>query len=43
MQAVSFRAITASTIQLRIDSVTEPGGQRYDRTVISDVLIAGQG
>lgn len=40
LQAVSFPAVTASTIRLRIDAVTAPGIARYDHTVISDVLIA---
>lgn len=40
VQAVTFPAVTASTIRLRIDAVTAPGEAQYDHTVISDVLIA---
>lgn len=41
VQAVTFPAVTAAIVRLRIDAVTVPGEARFDHTVISDVLIAG--
>jgi hypothetical protein len=40
MQVVSFPPVRASRIELRIDAVTGPGAPQFNRTVISDVLIA---
>jgi len=41
MQAISFAPVDASTVRLRIDAVTGPGDPAFDRTAVSDVLIAG--
>jgi len=41
MQAISFPPVEVSTVRLRIDVVTGPGDAAFDRTAISDVLIAG--
>lgn len=40
VQAVTFPAVRSSTIRLRLDAVSLPGTAQFDRTVISDVLIA---
>jgi hypothetical protein len=39
VQAVTFPAVSANTIRLRIDAVTLPGAAQFDHTVVSDVLI----
>ena len=41
VQTISFPPVRASTVQLRIDTVTLPGNDRFDQTVISEVEIAG--
>ncbi|WP_041241349.1 NADase-type glycan-binding domain-containing protein [Geodermatophilus obscurus] len=41
LQTISIPPVQARIVQLRIDAVTEPGDARFDKTAISDVLIAG--
>jgi hypothetical protein len=42
LQTVSFPAVTASTVRLRIDAVTAPGSRSFDKTAISEVVIANR-
>lgn len=39
-QAITFPAVTTRTVTLRLDAVTGPGDPQFNRTAISDVLIA---
>jgi hypothetical protein len=41
LQWISIPRVQTATVQLRIDAVTEPGDPDFDKTAISDVLIAG--
>lgn len=40
VQSITFTPVRTSVVTLRIDRVTKPKSKNFDRTVISDVLIA---
>jgi len=41
LQVIDIPSAKADVVQLRIDAVTQPGDANFDKTPISDVLIAG--